>query len=138
MSAHPRLAFSLASLGALWLAALVPATFLAPAYSGSECTAGPRSAAVCTSSTATSFAVNGWLVVWYALGLALAGVAVFALLRRFCSTGSRLAVCLAEVTVALTLAFALVAAASIGFFVLPGALLLLVATAVTPRAAHGH
>ena len=134
MITHPRLAFSLASLGALWLAALVPATFLAPAYSGSECSDG----AGCTSSTATSFAVNGWLVVWYALALAVAGVAVFALLRRFCSTGSRLAVRLAEVTVALTLGFSLVAAASIGFFVLAGALLLLAATAVTPRAAHGH
>lgn len=136
MRGHPRLAFALASFGTLWLAALVPAAFLAPAYSGSECTATPGATTFCTSSTATSFAVNGWLVVWYAVALALVGAAVFALLRRFCSTGSRLAVRAAEVLVASMLAFSLVAAASIGFFVVPGALLLLAATAATPRAAH--
>ena len=132
MRTHPRLAFSLASLGALWLLALLPATFLAPAYSGSECGAGPGGATSCRHSTATSFAINGWLVVWYAAGLAVAGALVFVLLRRLCTTGSRLAARSAEVLVALALAFSLLSAASDGLFILPGALLLLAATAVTP------
>lgn len=123
-----RWAFGL-TVGAFgWGLALVAAAFLAPVYSGQ--TSSSTGDVAKTSSTLVG--QNGlWVIVPAAVPAALALLVWFGLQRK-CSRGSRLGTYLAWGAVVVLAVFAVVAAASIGLFVLPAVLLLAAAAAMTP------
>lgn len=122
-----RVAFLLASGGVVCAVALVPAAFLAPVYHGEE---GTGRATV--ELTRTLVGVNGLYVVWLLCIPVFLAFVVWAGLRLRCSRGSVLGGRIAWTAVALVWAFALVGMASVGLFLLPAALLLIVATSLTP------
>jgi hypothetical protein len=129
MAKHGRAGFLLASGGLACAAALVPAAFLAPVYSGE--TSSSDGAVVHTTNTLVG--VNG---LWIGAGLMsvplFLALVIWIGLRLRCSRGSVLASRVAWVAVFLLWAFTLVGALSIGFLVLPSALLLVVAAKTTP------
>lgn len=126
-----RTAFLLASGGVVCTVALVPAAFLAPAYHGEEGTA--HGSVELPAQTLVD--VNGLYVVWLLCIPVFLAPVVWAGLRLRCSRGSVLGGRIAWIAVALMWAFALVGAASIGLFLLPAALLLIVATWLKPAPA---
>jgi energy-converting hydrogenase Eha subunit B len=116
------------SVGLLCALALVPLALLAPLYQGETASEG----GVVSATTGTLVGVNGYAVlipVCVPLVLALAG---WIGLRRRCSRGSRVGTLLARSAASLLAVFAVIASASIGLFVLPAALLLILGTTLTP------
>jgi len=124
------LAFGLAASAVGWALTLVAAAFLAPAYQGEDC--GPGG--VCTSSSSTLFAVNGWWIVELLAGVVLVAMLAFWGLHRRCASGSRRAAQLATSCTVLLAAFSVVTGFSIGLLVLPVAVLLVASAALVPTA----
>ena len=123
-----RIGFLLASGGLLCAAALVPVAFLAPVYSGET---GSSDGTV-VHTTGTLVGVNGaWVAALMSVPLFLALVTWIGLRLR-CSRGSVLGSRVAWAAVILLWAFTLVGMLSIGFLVLPAALLLVGAAKTTP------
>ena len=122
------LAFGLAASAVGWALALVAASFVAPAYQGSECGPGGD----CTSSSATLFAVNGWWVVELLGGVALVTTLAFWALHRRCATESQTAATVATSCIVLLTAFSWLTGFSIGFFVFPVVLLLTASAVLVP------
>lgn len=121
-------AFGLTLAAFSWGVALVPAALLLPAYQGSE----SSSSGVTTHTSATLVGVNGpWVLGIVALPAMLALVAWLGLRRR-CEHGGAHGSALAWSAIAALLALSLLAAASVGPFLLPAALLLIVAARLTP------
>lgn len=101
---------------------------LAPLYQGETASEG----GVVSATTGTLVGVNGYAVlipVSVPLVLALAG---WIGLHLRCSRGSRLGTLLGRSAAGLLAVFAVIASASIGIFVLPAALLLILGTTLTP------
>jgi hypothetical protein len=112
-----RWAFGLTVTALAWCTAIVVAAFTVPVY----------------SSGATLSAENGtWIALPVAAPAALVALAWIALHRR-CSRASRAGTRLAWSSIGLLVAFGLLAAASIGLFLLPAAVLLATAASLTPR-----
>src|SRR4051812_23477051 len=113
-----RWAFALTVAAVAWGVALVIGAFVAPAYNDGT----------------TLVAENGpWVALAVAVPAALAAVA-WAGLHRKCSRTGRAGGRTAWTAIALLGAFALLAAASIGLFILPVAAMLVVAATLTPAA----
>jgi hypothetical protein len=130
-----RIAFSLAAAAVGWCLFLIVASFTVAFYANRQCTPIPRSFSTrCVSTTSTAFAVNGWIVIFYLIGVALASCLVFVALRRICSRTKTRASFVAWLGIVLLLAFSYVTGFSIGPAILPGVLLLAFAAIVTPRA----
>jgi hypothetical protein len=131
-----RWAFGLTVAAFLWAVALIAAAFLAPAYSGSESssvsdpngttTSGPR------HTTSTLVEENGLEVLVPIAVPALITVLVWFALHHKCSRGSRASDRIAWAAVAVLAALCMLASLSVGPFMLPVALLLAAATALTP------
>jgi hypothetical protein len=109
---------------------LLAAAFLAPAYQGEKC--GPGG--VCTSSSSTLFAVNGWRVVELLAGVVLVTVLAFWGLHRQCASGSPRAAELATSCAVVLAVFSVVTGASIGLLVFPVVLLLVASAVLVPTA----
>src|SRR4051812_36565823 len=124
-----RWAFGLTALGVAWALALIPIAFLVPVYDGEI----SSSSGAVTSTSATLVAENGTgVLVAVALPLAFALLASLALHRK-CTRASAGAGVAAWWLVGVLLVFCLLGAASIGVFVVPVALTLAGAAALTPR-----
>ena len=123
-----RWAFGLTLAAFSWGVVLIPAALLLPAYQGSE----SSSSGVTTHTSATLVGVNGsWVLGVVALPALLAVIAWFGLHRR-CAYGSEHGGALTWGAIAALVLLSLLAAASVGPFLLPAALLLLVAARLTP------
>ena len=129
-SKRGRMAFGLAAAAVGWALLLIAAAFFFPAYQGESCSGTGG----CTSSTATDFAMNGWLAPGLLAGVAAVAAIGFYSLHVVCSRGSDLAAKAATWCAVVLGAFAIVSAASIGLLVLPVALLLLASAMLTPQA----
>jgi energy-converting hydrogenase Eha subunit B len=111
-----------------WGLALVPSAWLLPAYQGSA----SSSSGVVTHTSATLVGENGlWVLGIVAPPAVLALIAWFGLHRR-CASTSRRGGALAWTAIAALLVLSLLAAASVGPFLLPVALLLVAAARLTP------
>jgi hypothetical protein len=122
-------AFWLTATALIWSAALVGAAFLLPVYGSSEVS----STGTHSSRSLTLVAVNG-LGVLIPAGIPLViSAVVWVALHRKCSRGGSIAGYLAWALVAVLALGCLIAVASIGLFVVPVALLLARAAAITPR-----
>jgi hypothetical protein len=121
------LAFGLAASAVGWALALVAASFVAPAYQGSECGSGG-----CTSTSSTLFAVNGWWVVELLGGVVLVTALGFWALHRLCATESQGAAKVATACIVVLAAFAFVTGFSIGLFVFPVTMLLTASWLLVP------
>ena len=106
---------------------LVAASFVAPAYQGSQCGPGGD----CTSSSATLFAVNGWSVVELLAGVALVAALAFWALHRRCATESQTAASVATSCIVVLYAFSMIAF-SIGLLVFPVVVLLTASAVLVP------
>jgi hypothetical protein len=127
-SGRGRWAFTLTLTALSWGLVLVPAALLLPAYHGSTSSSG----GVVTHTSATLVGENGpWLLGIVALPAVLALIAWFGLHRR-CASASRGGTALAWTAIAALLLLGLLAAASVGPFLLPAALLLVAAARLTP------
>jgi hypothetical protein len=116
----------LAVVGALtWSVAFAVWAYVGVA--GTECIAGANGE-TCRSTPFTDGSGRELLVV---LAPAITCVAVWALLHRYCSRGERLARRTAVMVAALLAVFCLLAVASVGLFLFPVALLLVLAVAAT-------
>jgi len=112
----------------LWSAALVVGAFTVPVYSGGS--VGYDGAVTSTSDTLV--AANGvWAAGLVAIGLLVAAIVWWALHRTCTRRGTR-ARALAWTLTGLLLAFSLVTGFTIGAFLLPAALALAAACALTP------
>jgi hypothetical protein len=132
-SSRGRWAFALTLLAFGWGIALLAAAFALPVYSSSVSSAP---SGVSVASPATLVQVNG-LGVLAPVGLpALIAAVIWFALHRKCSRGSRAGNYAAWALVWLLVAFCLVAIASIGAFVVPAAVLLAGAAALTPSGAQ--
>jgi uncharacterized membrane protein YhaH (DUF805 family) len=129
-----RWAFRLTVAAFAWGATLVAAAFLLPVYGSSSATATSGLAVPSLSSTLVG--VNG-LGVLVPVGLpALAAAVIWFALHRKRSRESRLSGYVAWALIWLLAAFAVVAIASIGMFVLPAVALLARAAWLTPSGAQ--
>jgi hypothetical protein len=124
-----RAPFFLATGGLACALALVPVAFFAPVYSGES--SSPEGT---VSTTNTLVGVNGLWVVWLLCIPVFLALTAWLGMHERCSSGSRWGTGVAWASVALLCAFALIGSASVGFFLIPAALLLLVAAAQTPAA----
>jgi hypothetical protein len=123
-----RWAFALTVTAFTWGLALVPAALLLPAYQGST----SSSSGVTAHTSATLVAENGpWVLGIVAIPALLALVTWFGLHRR-CASASKHGGALAWTAIALLAVLSLLAAASIGPYLLPAALLLAAAARLTP------
>jgi hypothetical protein len=128
-SGRGRWAFALTVTAFSWGLALVPAALLLPAYHGSTTSSN---SGVITHPSATLVGENGlWVLGVVGLPAALAVIAWFGLHRR-CESASRRGSALAWTAIAALLLLSLLAAASVGPFLLPAALLLIAAARLTP------
>ena len=127
-SRQGRYAFWLTSVAVVWSAALVGGAFTVPVYSSS----GTSSTGAHVSGSLTLVAVNGLgVLVPIGIPLLISALVWFALHRK-CSRGGRFAGYLAWMLVAVLALGCVVAAASIGLLIVPVALLLGRAAAITP------
>ncbi len=127
-SGRGRWAFALTLTAFAWGLALVPAALLLPAYQGST----SSSNGVTSHTSATLVAENGpWVLGIVALPALLALLAWFGLHRR-CASASKHGGALAWTAIAVIAVLSLLAAASIGPYLLPAALLLAAAARLTP------
>jgi hypothetical protein len=128
--ARPRdsLAVLLTSLGLVCALALVPLAFVAPVYSGQSSSSG----GVTSATHDTLIGINGYSVlVPICVPLLLALLCWLGLHLR-CARGSRVGTALGWSSAWLLAAFAVVASASIGLYVLPAAMLLVLGASTTP------
>ena len=133
VSARGWLAFALGGGAVLWSCGLVLAAFVMPAYSGEGCQSGVDGSTVCGSLPAqTLFAVNGWWVVELLLGVALVTALAFWALHVYCVTGKPMVMRAAGICIGALGLFAFVSGFSIGLFVFPAVLLLIVSAVLTP------
>lgn len=128
-SRRGRAPFYLATGGVACALALLPVAFLAPVYSGES---GSSSGTVATTDTLVG--VNGLWVIWLLCIPVFLALAAWTGLHFRCARGSGWGTRVAWSSVALLWAFALIGSASVGFFLIPTALLLVVAAARTPSA----
>jgi hypothetical protein len=127
-------AFWLTVTAFAWALGLVAAAFLAPAYSGVETESLPGGATRAVSTTSTLVDANGLgVLIPIALPAALT-VLVWCALRYKCARGSRRGSEAAWWIVGLLAIFSLLTGFTVGVFVLPVALLLAGAAALTPLA----
>lgn len=127
-STHSGWAFALTVIAFFWGLALVAAALLLPAYQGSTAS----STGVTSQTSATLVAVNGpRVLVIVALPAVLALIAWWGLHRR-CARGDRSGAVMAWAAIAVLAFLSLLAAASIGLFLLPTAVLLIAAARLTP------
>jgi hypothetical protein len=120
-------AFVATSTSLLCALALVPLTMLAPLYRGETASEG----GTVSATTQTLVGVNGYAVlipVCVPLFLAVAG---WIGLHQRCARGSRIGTLVGRSAAALLGVFAVLGSASIGVFVLPAALLLILGTTLT-------
>jgi hypothetical protein len=103
--------------------------FLAPAYSGESSSPGGT-----VATTNTLVGVNGLWVVWLLCIPVFMALMAWTGLHFRCARGSGWGTRVAWSSVVLLWAFALIGSASVGFFLIPTALLLVVAAARTPTA----
>jgi len=123
-----RQAFWMTSAAAAWSAALIGGAFALPVYSSSA----TSSIGAHSSGSLTLIAVNG-LGVLVPVGIPfLISALVWFALHRKCSHGGRFAGYLAWMLVVVLAVGCVVAAASIGLLIVPVALLLGRAAAITP------
>lgn len=122
-------AFWLTVAALVWSAALVASAFLLPFYGSSEAS----SAGTHSSRSLTLVAVNGPGVLIPAGIPLLISAIVWMVLHRRCTHGGSIAGYVAWALVAALGLGCLIAAASIGLFVVPVVLFLARAAAVTPR-----
>ncbi|HKU58787.1 MAG TPA: hypothetical protein VJP39_04205 [Gaiellaceae bacterium] len=123
------LAFTATSVSLVCALALVPLALLAPVYQGETASDG----GLRSTTTATLVGVNGyWVLVPVCVPLVLALVGWVGLHLR-CSHGSRVGTVLSQFAVGLLAVFAVLSSASIGMYVLPAALLLMLGSALTPN-----
>jgi hypothetical protein len=126
-----RWALGLTVVAVAWGLALIAGALLVPVYDGETTT----SAGAVTTSSATLVGENGAGVL-AAVGLPVVlALLVWLALHRKCTRASARAGTVAWWLVGLLLAFCLVSAFTIGVFVLPLALALAGAAALTPRGA---
>lgn len=127
-----RLAFVLATAAVAWGALLILAAFVAPASSEASCSVTTSGTTNCSRSTQTFVEGNGTrALLLIALPLAFSVLAWLALHAK-CSHGLRGAGEAASILALVILAFSLVTGFSIGFFVLPMAVLIFAAAGRTP------
>ena len=122
-----RAPFFLATGGVACALAMLPVAFLVPVYGGES---GSSGAAIATTSTLVG--VNGVWVAWFLCIPALLACTAWVGLRLRCSRASSWGTRIAWCSVVLLWAFVVVGSASVGFFLLPAALLLVVAARHTP------
>jgi hypothetical protein len=123
-----RVAFGLTTLACAWLMLLVPAAALLP--TGTEETS--TSAGLAERSSTTLVETNGsWVLFLIAVPAVLGLIAWIGLHRKCSGRGSRDAK-LAWLPIGLLLAFSVVGGFSVGLFILPAALVLTLAGALTP------
>ena len=121
--------FFVATGGVACALAVIPVALLAPVYSGESTS---PSGAVATANTLVG--VNGLWVVWLLCIPVFLALTAWTGLHFRCSRGSRWGTRIAWSSVALLWALALIGSASVGFFLIPTALLLVVAATHTPTA----
>ena len=127
------LAFGLGGGAVLWSLGLVLAAFVVPAYSGEGCRSGADGSTVCGAlHSDTLYAVNGWWVVELLLAVALVTALAFWALHVYCVKGSPKVIRAARICVGALALFAFVTGFSIGLFVFPAVVLLVVSAALTP------
>jgi hypothetical protein len=126
-SPRGRAPFFLATGGVACALAVLPVAFLAPAYSGESGSPGGT-----VTTTNTLVGVNGFWVIWLLCIPVFLALTAWTGLHLRCSRGSRWGTRVAWSSVVLLWAFALIGSASVGFFLIPTALLLVVAAAHTP------
>ena len=130
-----RFAFAFAAAATSWCLLLIVGVFVYPSYSGSVCRAGPDRSMNCVSRTATNFETNGWQLIALLGAVAFVSLVVSVALHRVCTTGSRGAVGLAWTGIGLLSVFSYLTVLSIGFVVVPAAVLLIVGAVLTPKPA---
>ena len=126
-SRRGRAAFFLATGGVACALAVLPLAFLAPVYSGES-----SSPVGTVGATNTFVSVNGLWVVWLLCIPVFLSLASWTGLHFRCSRGSGWGTRVAWCSVVLLWAFAVIGGASVGFFLIPAALLLVVAATQTP------
>jgi len=115
-----------------WSALLVAGAFTVPIYSGAQSTASGNGPIQSVATSSTLVAVNGqWVLIPIAVPVVIT-LLVWIALHRKCSRGSSIASFVAWVLVGMLAVFCLVAAFTIGFFIVPVAALLAYATSRTP------
>ena len=135
-SARGWLAFGLGSAALLWSFVLLLAAFVFPAYSGEGCQAPPNGATACGAlPSETLFAVNGWWVVELLVGVIAVTALAFWALHLYCARGAQRALGAAAFFIGLLAIFSFLTGFSIGLYVVPVVLLLIVSAAVTPEPA---
>lgn len=128
-SRRGRAPFLLASGGVACALAVLPVAFFAPVYSGES-----SSSTGTVATTNTLVGVNGLWIVWLLCVPAFLAVMAWTGLHFRCSRGSSWGTRVAWASVVLLWALALIGIASVGFFLIPTALLLVVAATQTPTA----
>jgi hypothetical protein len=128
------IAFGLGAGAVAWAGALVIGAFVLPAYSGESCQATPGAPPICTASSQTEFAVNGWSVVELLGGVAFVAAIAFFALHRVCAGQSDAAAKVATCCIVVLAAFSWVTGLSIGPLVLPVVILLTASAWLVPRA----
>ena len=128
-SRRGRAPFFLATGGVACALAVLPVALLAPVYSGES---GSPGRTVATTSTLVD--VNGLWVIWLLCIPVFLALTAWTGLHFRCARGSGWGTRVAWSSVVLLCAFALIGSASVGFFLIPTALLLVVAAAHTPSA----
>jgi hypothetical protein len=127
------LAFGFGAGAVLWSLGLVLAALIVPAYSGESCEAGPGGAATCGAlPSETLVGANGWFVVELLLAVALVAALAFWALHVRCARGSEHALAAAVFCIVVLAVFSFLTGFSIGLFVFPVVLLLIVSAALTP------
>jgi hypothetical protein len=130
-----RRAFALTATAFLWCVGLLLAALVVPVYGGTQTTGGPGGASVTTNPSATLVGENGLGILLVVAVPALVTALVWIALHDQCSRGRRSSGYLAQGLIGLLAAFCLLAALSIGLFLLPVALLLGCAATLTPTGA---
>ena len=125
-----RAPFFVATGGVACALASLPVAFLAPVYSGEA----SSSSGATIATTNTLVGVNGLWVIWILFIPVFLAVTAWMGLHFRCSRGSSWGTRLAWSSVALLWAFVVIGSASVGFFLIPAALLLVVAARHTPTA----
>jgi hypothetical protein len=121
--------FFLATGGVVCALAVLPVAFVAPVYSEES-----SSSAGTVATTNTLVGVNGLWIIWLLCIPVFLALTAWTGLHFRCSRGSSWGTRVAWSSVVLLSAFALIGSASVGFFLIPTALLLVVAATQTPTA----
>jgi hypothetical protein len=123
-----RFSFVLTLLACAWLLWLIPAAAIVPF--GSEVT--ETSTGIVTHSSPTLVETDGMRVLWLMAFPAVLGLIAWAGLHRKCTGRASADARMAWFPISLLLGFSILGGFSVGLFVLPAALVLVVAGALTP------